>query len=81
MHERLQRLKKTLQIPLVPLITGSSPWWIKMELMLKPASLPQTPTFPCNLSVPQLRGQILQEANGSSKKPSRDSGKIVFTMI
>jgi hypothetical protein len=52
-----------------------------MELMLKLASLPQTPIFPCNLSAPQLRGQILQEANGSSRNLRRDSGKILFTLI
>ena len=50
-----------------------------MELMLKLALLPHTPISPFNLSTPQLRGQIEQEANGVNNNLTRESGNSNFT--
>jgi hypothetical protein len=57
----LHLLKKTLQIPLSPLITGSSPLWTQIEEILKEASLAQNPGWFENLSALQFLGQKLQD--------------------
>ncbi len=80
MQERLQLLKNTLQIPLAPVIAGSSPLWIHIELIRKRASLPQIPDSPLSLSALQFRGQMLHDAKGSKSCVKRVMGNTLFTL-
>ena len=54
-------------MPFFPPITGSSPRWLKMDEILKPASDPQKQSSPFTRSAPQLRGQIRQSFKESLK--------------
>jgi hypothetical protein len=60
MHRRLQLVKKTLQIPSIPLMAGSSPMWMQIEAMLKDVSLLQYPDRPFSLLALQFRGHKAQ---------------------
>ena len=60
MHFRLHPVKKILHIPLVPLMTGSSPLWPTIEEMLKSIPVPQKPFELIVRSTAQFLGQIEQ---------------------
>jgi len=49
-----------------------------IELILKPALLPQMPVSPLIRLTSQLRGQMLQEPSGSNNFFRRSSGKSIF---
>jgi hypothetical protein len=53
-------VKNMLQIPSLPLITGSSPLWMHIEAMFIPASVRQVPFGPSNRFTLHFRGHIAQ---------------------
>lgn len=81
MQCRLQPAKKILQMPLVPLMEGSSPLWIHIDAIFKPASIPQYPASPLNLLTRHSLGHNVQFSSINLSLLSYISACFTVTLI